>query len=331
VPFLAMRHDLRAPAFGEATHAEIVGASFEQYRWADAHGFDMLSVTEHHGVDDGWNAAPLTTAAVLAATTARAQISVTALVLPLHDPVRVAEQIVQIDHIAPGRLLTVVAAGYRAEEFAMAGVDFARRGRLLEEYVGVLRRAFSGEPFEWRGRTVRVTPRPVTQPHPMLFLGGGTEIAARRAARLGLPLFPQLADPRLAEWYDDEAARAGTAGQGFVLAPAGPTFVWVDDDPERAWAEIGKYLLYEMQSYAAWQVHGVGSANLVIADTVEDLKAAPNVLVATPDEVVAAWQSLPDSGALCLQPLAGGIPPRYAEPMLDRFARTVLPRIRPPA
>lgn len=329
MPFLAMRHDLRAPASGEASMTDVIGASLAQYRWADAHGFDMLVVTEHHGVDDGWNPAPLTTLAVLAATTTRAQLAVTALVLPLHDPIRVAEQIAQIDHIAPGRLLVVLAAGYRPEEFAMAGVDFRRRGRILEEYVGVLRRAWTGEPFEWQGATVRVTPRPATEPHPLVCLGGGTEVAARRAARLGLPLFPQLADPRLAEWYDDEAAKAGTTGQGFVLQPGGFTFVWVDDDPERAWAEIGEHLLYETQTYAAWQTHGVGSASLVHADTVADLRAAPNILVGTPDEIVAAWATLPEFGALTLQPLAAGIPPAAAERMLARFETDVLPRLRP--
>ena len=60
-----------------------------------------------------------------------------------------------LDNLAPGRLSLVVAIGYRAAEFEMAGVEKRRRGKLLEEYVGVLREAWTGEPFEWRGRADR--------------------------------------------------------------------------------------------------------------------------------------------------------------------------------
>jgi alkanesulfonate monooxygenase SsuD/methylene tetrahydromethanopterin reductase-like flavin-dependent oxidoreductase (luciferase family) len=321
-----MRHDLRAPAFGPASPTEIAQASLEQYRWADRVGLDLLVVTEHHGVGDGWTPAPLTLAAMIVASTERSAVFVSALVLPLHDPVRVAEQIAVIDRVAPGRLSTVVAAGYRREEFEMAGVDFARRGRLLEDYVDVLRRAWTGEPFEWQGRTITVTPRPATEPHPAIFLGGGTEVAARRAARLGVPLFPQIADPRLDEWYADEAAKAGTSG--FVMQPAGPTFVWATDDPDKAWSEIGSYLLYETQTYAAWQVGLVGSANMVEADTVDDLRRAPNILVGIPDDLVAAWEALPAAAAFVLHPLAGGIPPDLAWQSLELFETAVLPRIR---
>ena len=60
---------------------------------------------------------------------------VSAAILPLHDPVRIAEQIAVLDNAAPGRLWIVVGAGYRVEEFEMAGVEHAARGRILEEYV----------------------------------------------------------------------------------------------------------------------------------------------------------------------------------------------------
>ena len=74
-------------------------------------------------------------------------------------------------------------AGYRVEEFDLAGMEHAARGRILEEYVGAVLEALTGESFEWRGRDVRVTPKPVTDPRRMLFVGGGVPAAARRAAR----------------------------------------------------------------------------------------------------------------------------------------------------
>ena len=66
-----------------------------------------------------------------------------------------------LDNSAPGRLWIVVGAGYREEEFEMAGLEHAAVA-VLEEYVGVLLQAWKGEPFDWRGRTVTVTPKPAT-------------------------------------------------------------------------------------------------------------------------------------------------------------------------
>ena len=81
---------------------------------------------------------------------------VSACVLPLHDPIRIAEQITVLDNAFPGRLWIVFGAGYRVEEFEMAGLEHAARGRILEEHVQVVLEALAGEPFDWRGaRRVR--------------------------------------------------------------------------------------------------------------------------------------------------------------------------------
>ena len=183
---------------------------------------------------------------------------------------RLAEQIAVLDNAAPGRLWVVVGAGYRVEEFEMAGVEHAARGRILEEYVGVMQQAFSGEPFEWQGRTVVVTPKPATLPHPMLLMGGGVPAAARRAARLRLPMLPMNTDQSVRDAYAEEGKRVGY--KGFLVETTGPTFVHVADDPDRAWAEIGKYVLYEAQTYASYQTPGQHSTPGVKAETVDDLQ-----------------------------------------------------------
>ena len=326
--FLTLRHDFRVPADGSSTQAEIYSAALEQFRWADAQGFDFAVLSEHHGFTDGWLPAPLLAAAAIAAATARIPILVSALVVPLHDPVRLAEQLAVLDHLSRGRVWTVAGAGYRPEEFAMAGVPLARRGKVLEAHLEVMLRAFTGEPFEYEGREVVVTPRPFTDPHPIILVGGGVEAAARRAARLRLPMMPMHADPRLAEWYADEAAKIGFEG-GFVMRPSGPTFVHVTHDPDRTWSQIGPYVLAEAQTYARMQTGGQYSTPVVHADSIEDLKASPQVLVGTPDEIVAAAAGIADDGALTFNPLAGGLPPALAWESLELFAAEVLPRLRP--
>jgi alkanesulfonate monooxygenase SsuD/methylene tetrahydromethanopterin reductase-like flavin-dependent oxidoreductase (luciferase family) len=329
MPMLVMRHDFRAPAFGPASAAEIYGAALEQFRWADQQGWDFAVVSEHHGLDDGWLPTPITIAALVAGMTERIPVLLSAVVVPLHDPVRLAEQLAVLDIATGGRIWTVAGAGYRPEEFDMAGADRKARGRLLEEYVGVMLKAWTGEPFEWQGRTIQVTPKPLTQPHPTILVGGGVEVAARRAARLRLPMMPMNEDPRLSEWYADEAAKTGFEG-GFVMAPSGPTFVHVTRDPERAWAEIAPYVLYEAQTYASFQTGGQHSTPMVDADSVEDLKSSPQYLVGTPDQVVEAASKVSQMGALTFNPLAGGLPPDAAWASLELFASDVLPRLRPP-
>src|SRR4029450_6894715 len=122
-----MRQDFRAPAFGTASTSDIYRAALEQMKWADAHGFDFLVLSEHHGIDDGWMPAPITIAASILAMTERAPILLSASILPLHDPIRIAEQIAVIDNAFPGRLWTVLRAEYRLPAFEMDGVAPAPR------------------------------------------------------------------------------------------------------------------------------------------------------------------------------------------------------------
>ena len=326
MPLICMRQDFRAPSFGPASSDEIYRAALEQYVWADRNGFDVLVLSEHHGVDDGWQPAPLTIAGVILGKTEQARVMVSALVLPLHDPVRIAEQIAVLDNAAPGRLWVVMGAGYRVPEFEMAGLEHAARGRILEEYVEVIKEAWTGRPFDWRGRNVVVTPKPATQPHPMVLIGGGVPAAARRAARLRLPMMPMNADQSVRDAYYEEAKKVGY--EGFLVTPSGPTFVHVAEDPERAWAQIGPYVLYEAQTYASYQTPGQHSLPSVHAESIDDLKASPQYVVGTPEQVCKELETAPAHGGITLSPLAGGLPPDVAWESLELFAARVLPHLR---
>jgi alkanesulfonate monooxygenase SsuD/methylene tetrahydromethanopterin reductase-like flavin-dependent oxidoreductase (luciferase family) len=323
-----MRQDFRVPAFGPTSASEIYAAAMDQLVWADQHGFHTLVLSEHHGLDDGWCPAPLTMAAAVLARTDRARVMVSASILPLHDPVRIAEQIAVLDNAFPRRLWIVFGAGYRVEEFEMAGVDHAARGRILEEHVATVLDALDGEVFESEGRKVRVTPKMLSDPRRMLFVGGGVPAAARRAARLRLPMFPMNADPAVREAYFDEAARVGFE-HGFFVEPSGPTFVHVSDDPERAWNEIGPYVLYEVQTYTSFQTPGQHSLPSVHAEALDDLKASPQYVVGTPEQVRVKLQALPPTAGVVFNPLAGGLPPALAWPSLELFAAEVLPHLAP--
>jgi alkanesulfonate monooxygenase SsuD/methylene tetrahydromethanopterin reductase-like flavin-dependent oxidoreductase (luciferase family) len=319
---IGVRYDLRNPPFGSASHAQLYAACLEQCAWADEHGFDTIVLSEHHGVADGYLPAPLTLAAAIAGRTRRIRITIAAVLVPLHDPIRFAEQVAVLDLASGSRFGFVAGLGYRPEEFAMAGVERNQAGRLVEEYIDVMRKAWTGEPFEWRGRTIRVTPRPASQP--MLLLGGSTPAAARRAARLRAGFFPAVGDPRLVEIYNAECARVGFDG-GFVSLPSGPGFVHVSDDPERDWARIAPHALYDAQTYASWQTPGQRSAVHVEARDAAELRRSGVYRVVTPEECVALAA---ETGTVVLHPLMGGMDPALGWAGLELFATKVLPRLR---
>ena len=140
---IGIRFDLRVPPFARTTHAELYAACLDQCAWADRLGIDAVALSEHHGVDDGYMPAPLTLAAAIAGRTTRIRINIAAVLVPLHDPVRLAEQLAVLDLLSGSRVSLVAGLGYRHEEFAMAGVDRAQRGKLLDEYVEVMRKAWT--------------------------------------------------------------------------------------------------------------------------------------------------------------------------------------------
>lgn len=325
---IGLRYDLRHDFDQGVASGPLYQACVRQCAWADGHPIDYVVISEHHAASDGFLPAPLILAAAIAGSTSRIAVTVAALLLPLHDPVRVAEQMVVLDLLSGGRVSLVVGAGYRPEEFAMAGVDRSARGRLIEEYVGVLRQAWTGEPFEWRGRTIRVTPRPATCPHPMLMLGGSSHAAARRAGRLGLGFFPAVADPALADSYRQAAADAGQEPQ-WVSLPAGPGFVHVTDDPEHDWDRLAPYIVHDATTYAVWQTPDVRSSVHVAEADLDSIKASGVYRIVTPDECVALAGELGPEGSLLLHPLLSGMPPDWGWESLELFAAKVAPRLNP--
>ena len=173
---------------------------------------------EHHTSDDGYLPAPLLLASAMAARTTTLSIMVAVVILPLYDPVRLAEEMAVLDVMSDGRVSYVAGIGYRPVEYEMFGVDFHRRGQLADEKLEMLLQAKTGEPFEHDGRRIHVTPTPVTPGGPMIFAGGGSAPAARRAGRFGLGFLAQGGGDDLPAEYE-RAARAAGHEPGFCYIP----------------------------------------------------------------------------------------------------------------
>ncbi len=324
---LTMRFDLRVPPFAATTMAAQYAACLDMVRWGDDLGVSSVTLSEHHGDPAGYLPSPITLAAAVLATTSRLHVTIGAALAPLHDPVRLAEQLAVADNVSPGRLVVIIGGGYRRVEFEMAGVATSDRGRLVEECVGVLRSAWTGEPFEWRGRPVLVTPTPATPGGPRLLLGGKTEIAARRAARLRCWFAPATGAKELADAYRAECAAVGFEGviTGAGDRPARPGFVMVAEDPEAVWKEIAPNALYDAQSYASWQSDSVRS-DWVVPDLsdAESLRTSGRYVVVSPEE---CRRMIVEHDGLVLHPLMGGIRPELAWQSLRLIEREVLPGV----
>jgi hypothetical protein len=290
--------------------------------YVDEHGFDLVHLEEHHGAPDGWSPSPLVLAGLIFGRCPRIPVSIAALLLPLHDPLRVAEDIAVLDLASGGRLSVVVGVGYRPSEYAAHGKDWDHRGELMDECLDTLLTAWTGEPFEYRGTTVRVTPRPFTQPHPLLMVGGSAKVSARRAARYGLPFSPAGHLPWLERYYHQLCDELGVQPMCFMPASDVP-MLFVHEEPDKAWATLGHHLLHEATTYSAWQTPDVRSALRSSATTVQELRAEGIYQILTPDEAAAFG---PDA-VYAIHALCGGMPIDEGWRCLTLFTEQVLPQL----
>jgi alkanesulfonate monooxygenase SsuD/methylene tetrahydromethanopterin reductase-like flavin-dependent oxidoreductase (luciferase family) len=321
---LALRYDMRAPAFGASTSA-LYAASVEQSAWADQLGFDSVYLAEHHGAEDGYCASPMIQASAIAAVTSQMQIHLSALIAVLHQPLRLAEDLATIDIISHGRLAMTLGIGYRPHEYKMFGVDKSKRAALLEEIIGVLEKAWTGEPFDYHGTTVMIRPTPVRKPRPPIYIGGSSEASAIRAARLGDNYFPAV--PALTEVYEAERRRLGLPVPPRPLRK-GPLFLFVTNDPQRDWEVVAPHIKYTSNSNAEWaRERGVGATPYPRVENVADLQASDAFAVVTPDECVKLASDLGVDSELVFQPLMGGLDPALGWSSLELFEAEVLPQL----
>jgi alkanesulfonate monooxygenase SsuD/methylene tetrahydromethanopterin reductase-like flavin-dependent oxidoreductase (luciferase family) len=322
------RFDFRAPGADGSARQELYERALDQVSYLEEHGQDALMLSEHHASDDGYLTSPLVVAAAVAARTRRLPITVSALLVNLYEPLKLAEDVAVLDHLSGGRVSYTLGLGYRPEEYALFGRPWATRGRDIEATIRLLVALWSGEEVSHEGRLVRCNPLPVSRPHPFLLYGGGSPAAAKRAARLGLGFQPQIADRTLRDLYRSECERLGRTPGLVLMPPAGPANVFCAEDPDAFWASFGPHLLADAQGYSRW----AGDLPSQVSDsseTVAELRAGGRYVVVTAAELVERCRS-GAIRAVTSHPLCAGLPAAPSWESLRLICEQVMPALREP-
>jgi alkanesulfonate monooxygenase SsuD/methylene tetrahydromethanopterin reductase-like flavin-dependent oxidoreductase (luciferase family) len=288
---LGVWYDFRNPLAWRIPWQQLYNETLDQASWAEELGFNSVWLSEHHFTDDGYMPSVPSALAAIAARTDRIRLGTAVLLAPLHHPLRLAEDLAVVDLISNGRLDIGIAAGYRSKEFEVMAVPKTERGQRTEETVQLLRLAWTGEKFSFRGKSYRfedvtVTPQPAQEAGPPIFLGGSSIAPARRAGRLGCGF---AADSGGSLDLYGVYTEAFTPVEGGLAAPEikANRMVYVTDDPERAWSLLGPHLLYQNNVYAQW-AREAGEPNARPGDLTDTAELPrDSFLIGTPEEVLA--------------------------------------------
>lgn len=324
---ITLMFDMRAPDLGTPVQ-ELYAAAIEMAAWADETGLDGINLMQHHGSEDGYLPQPFTLAASMAAVTKRIHFSLGAVILPLHDPVEIAEQIALVDLISNGRLSVIFGAGYVPFEFAMFRKSLKDRARLMDEGIEIILRALKGERFEFDGRPIFVRPLPINDPHNIVMVGGGVPASARRAARFDVGFGPMSG--KLVDIYLEECQKHGREPRRHSRPVEGmPIGIHLCEDPDEGWAALEKHAVHVITEYAKWAaLEGDGSNSPFKGlDNPAVLRQSGLFATWTPDQLIEKVRQLPAGVSVGFQPLLGGLSPQEGWKSLKLLEKT-LPRLR---
>ena len=324
---VSLGFDMRAPDLGTQP-AALYAAAVEMAAFADRIGIDSINVMEHHGSQDGYLPQPFILAGAMAGVTSRIRFSLGAVLLPLHDPVDMAERIAVLDLVSNGRISVIFGAGYVPDEFAMFGKSLGDRARLMDEGIDCVLRALKGDRFDFHGRPVFMRPLPVQDPHDLIMVGGGVPASARRAARFDLGLGPLKGE--IVDIYLAECEKLGRKPRAYFRPGSGmPIGIHLCEDPEQGWRALAPHAAHVITEYAKWAAQEGDGSNSPFKglDNPEALRRAGLFVAWTPEQLVDAVRANPNVGTLTLQPLLGGLAPEEGWKSLN-LLESVLPQLR---
>lgn len=320
---ISVSFDMRAPGWGTPT-AELYQAALEMAAFADRIGITRIGLMEHHGSEDGYLPRPFMLASAMAALTSRAKFILGAVILPLHDPAAVAEEIAILDLISNGRFNVIFGAGYVPSEFAMFEKSIHDRARLMDRGIEIILRALSGERFEIDGRPIFIRPLPIRAPQDIVMVGGGVPASARRAARFDVGFGPMTAE--VVDIYLDECRKHGREPREYWKPKPGmPLAIHLCEDPDQGWAAIERHAVHVITEYAKWAEQEGDGSNSPFKGLTDPavLRQAGLFAAWTPEQLLARVDMMEDRQTIGFQPLLGGLSPEEGWKSLKLLERTL--------
>ena len=301
------------PSREGTTQAQIFKDSMELIQAAEDSGSEGVWLAEYH-FDPGRSvlSAPVTVAGAVAARTKKVKIGLAVHVLPLRNPVQIAEEIATLDHLSDGRLDFGIGRAAFPRIYQGYGFDYAESRDRFDECLEIILRSWTEERFCFKGKFYQyddlcVVPKPLQKPHPPIRIGATSEDTFELVGRMGYPIFinpsrvTTLLDlkPLVAEFHQarEKAGHTGQVDVGLRVP------VYVAETKEKAYSEPKESTMFQMQRLINVITQSIGEAGISAGDDraaqAERLKAmtyedvlANTVVYGTPESVVERLQQL---------------------------------------
>jgi probable F420-dependent oxidoreductase len=276
-----MRYGLRLPTFALGPRTATLAEMGRYLRRAEALGFEAAVTIDHllttpPAYSCTW-LEPIALLSALAGVTERIRLGTMVLVLPLRNPVYFAKEWATLDVLSGGRSILGVGVGWADEEFELMGIARRERGRRTEEGLELVTALWREEPVTYEGRhyrvrDLRIEPKPLQQPHPPIWMGGGSQPferiyaqtvsdvtpVLRRVARYADAWVPHSsATPEMVarDWEVIERAAPGFGRQPADIRVVYSNFVYLLDRGERPEAAARRFRTFSGMDLEYWQQH----------------------------------------------------------------------------
>ena len=313
-----------APAVAQGSYARYL----EMVEAAEALGFDWVSVSEHHYAPYQMTPNPMIMASAIIQRTSRVRVALLGPLIPLNNPVRLAEEVAMLDALSGGRIEVLFLRG-TPNEHKTYDTAPERTKAMTQEGIELILKAWTSEkPFAWAGEqytfeTISIWPRITQQPHPPVFGSGNSEDSVVFAARQRIGIAFSFAAPETVKGWIDlyraECAKAGWAPTPNHIIYRGIAYCAPTD--EQAHGDMVAWFGQQAEAQGKLQSATLGGPPVL------ELVAKP-YFVGSPQTLVEKFRVLHDIGVgICDLPFVIGSPEQQRA-SLDLFGKDVLPVVQ---
>ena len=331
--------DFRNPLKWRRPFPEFYQLILDQISHCESLGFDHCWLTEHHFTEDGYNPSVMTTAAAVAARTSTIRIGSFIVILPYQHPVLMAEEVANVDILSNGRFDFGVGQGYSHYEFETFGMNRSERGMRTRESIRLIERLFTEERVTHEGKfyechDAMLSPKPVQQPAPPIWIGARGPKAITRAAEMGYHLMATIG-PDPAPLYLETLAANGRNPDDYKIAQLRMVYTAATED--QAWSECQDHVFHMLEFYQdilSEAKDAAGDDAPLPVTKPEDMRhsvLAEHFMIGTPDQVSAKIEKFQQEFQ-CTDFIMGtqfpGLDPALGTQALELFAREVMPNFQ---